>query len=73
MAGPLQKRIQALDEHIDRLVYELYGLTEDEIRVVEVGTHAGHKLSGRLPKSARLRKSTAARLWKSHNHRKPGS
>jgi hypothetical protein len=31
----LQKRIQELDEEIDRRVYELYGLTEDEIKVVE--------------------------------------
>ena len=31
----LQKRIQELDKEIDRLVYELYGLTEDEIKVVE--------------------------------------
>jgi len=27
-----------LDGHIDRLVYELYGLTDDEIRIVEDAT-----------------------------------
>ena len=27
--------MQATDDEIDRLVYELYGLTEEEIRVVE--------------------------------------
>jgi hypothetical protein len=31
----LQRRIDATDKQIDRLVYELYGLTEDEITVVE--------------------------------------
>jgi hypothetical protein len=28
-------RIEATDEQIDALVYELYGLTEEEIRIVE--------------------------------------
>jgi hypothetical protein len=27
--------IEATDEQIDALVYELYGLTEEEIRIVE--------------------------------------
>ncbi len=31
----LQRQIDATDRQIDRLVYELYGLTEDEIRIVE--------------------------------------
>ena len=31
----LQRQIDATDRQIDRLVYELYGLTEEEIRVVE--------------------------------------
>jgi type I restriction-modification system DNA methylase subunit len=31
----LQREIESTDRAIDRLVYELYGLTEDEIRVVE--------------------------------------
>jgi hypothetical protein len=31
----LERQIKATDEAIDRLVYELYGLTEEEIRVVE--------------------------------------
>jgi hypothetical protein len=31
----LQRQIAATDEQIDTLVYELYGLTEDEIRIVE--------------------------------------
>jgi len=34
----LQRQIEATDQQIDRLVYELYGLTEGEIRVVEEGT-----------------------------------
>jgi hypothetical protein len=28
-------RIDAVDKEIDRLVYELYGLTEEEIKIVE--------------------------------------
>lgn len=33
----LQNAVDATDRQIDRLVYELYGLTEDEIRIVEGG------------------------------------
>ena len=31
----LQRLIEATDDQIDRLVYELYGLTEEEIRIIE--------------------------------------
>ena len=31
----LKRRIEATDREIDQLVYELYGLTEDEIALVE--------------------------------------
>ncbi|MEN6610570.1 MAG: hypothetical protein ABFC24_07000 [Methanoregulaceae archaeon] len=31
----VQRQIEATDAAIDKLVYELYGLTEKEIRVVE--------------------------------------
>jgi hypothetical protein len=31
----LQRTIAATDRQIDALVYELYGLTDDEIRIVE--------------------------------------
>ena len=34
----LQAQIDATDRQIDRLVYDLYGLTEEEIRIVEGGT-----------------------------------
>ena len=34
----LQRQIAATDKEIDRLVYDLYGLTEDEIAIVEQGT-----------------------------------
>jgi hypothetical protein len=34
----LQRQIDAADRQIDRLVYELYGLTEEEIGIVEEGT-----------------------------------
>ncbi|MDD5141802.1 hypothetical protein [Methanoregula sp.] len=31
----LQRQIEATDAAIDKLVYELYGLTEEEIAIVE--------------------------------------
>ncbi len=31
----LQRQIAATDRQIDRLVYELYDLTEEEIKIVE--------------------------------------
>jgi len=34
----LWRQVQATDTEIDRLVYELYGLTEEEIRVLKEGT-----------------------------------
>lgn len=34
----LELQIAATDRRIDRLIYELYGLTEEEIRIVEGGT-----------------------------------
>jgi hypothetical protein len=33
----VERQIAATDRQIDRLVYELYGLTEEEIAVVEGG------------------------------------
>lgn len=33
----LQRQIEATDAQIDRLVYALYGLTEEEIAIVEGG------------------------------------
>jgi len=34
----LQRQIVATDRQIDRLVYELYGLTEEEVGIVEGAT-----------------------------------
>jgi hypothetical protein len=34
----LERQIAAADTQIDRLVYELYGLTEEEIKLVERAT-----------------------------------
>ena len=34
----IQRHIDATDRQIDQLVYELYGLTDDEIRIVEETT-----------------------------------
>jgi predicted nucleic acid-binding Zn-ribbon protein len=31
----LQRQIDATDRQIDQLAYELYGLTQEEIRIVE--------------------------------------
>jgi hypothetical protein len=33
--APLLKRIEATDILIDQIVYKLYGLTEEEIKIVE--------------------------------------
>jgi hypothetical protein len=33
----VERQIAATDKQIDALVFELYGLTEDEIRIVEGG------------------------------------
>ncbi len=37
--GPLRARIRLTDELIDAVVYRLYGLTEEEIRIAEVEAH----------------------------------
>jgi hypothetical protein len=34
----IQRQVAATDKQIDQLVYELYGLTDKEIRIVEEGT-----------------------------------
>ena len=34
----LQRQIEATDREIDRLVYELYGLSDKEIAIVEEAT-----------------------------------
>jgi hypothetical protein len=34
----IERQISATDKQIDALVYELYGLTESEIRIVEAGS-----------------------------------
>jgi hypothetical protein len=33
--GAIRRQIEATDAAIDRLVYDLYGLTKDEIAIVE--------------------------------------
>jgi hypothetical protein len=40
--APLLKKIDATDKLIDQIVYKLYGLTEDEIKIVE-GSISGEK------------------------------
>ena len=32
---PFQRQIEATDRQIDTRVYELYGLTEEEIKIIE--------------------------------------
>jgi type II restriction/modification system DNA methylase subunit YeeA len=34
----IQREIDATDRQIDQLVYQLYGLTDDEIAIVEAAT-----------------------------------
>jgi hypothetical protein len=34
----IERQIKATDDEIDALVYELYGLTDEEIAIVEGGT-----------------------------------
>ena len=34
----LQRQITATDNRIDKLVYELYGLTDEEIKIIEDST-----------------------------------
>ena len=36
--APLKQRIAATDRLIDQIVYRLYGLTDEEIAIVESGT-----------------------------------
>jgi hypothetical protein len=45
--APLLKRIEATDGLIDQIVYKLYGLTEEEIKIVE-GNISGEKKCRRL-------------------------
>lgn len=33
----LQRQIEATDKQIDQVVYELYGLSEEDIKIVEGG------------------------------------
>ena len=33
----IQRQIELTDRQIDQLVYELYGLTDEEIKIVEAG------------------------------------
>jgi len=33
-----ERQIKIVDNQIDRLIYDLYGLTEEEIKVVEIGS-----------------------------------
>jgi fido (protein-threonine AMPylation protein) len=37
----VQRQIDATDQEIDRLIYDLYGLTEEEIRIVEASGEPG--------------------------------
>ena len=40
----LERQIEATDRQIDTLVYDLYGLTDDEIRIVEASVHKQEKV-----------------------------
>jgi hypothetical protein len=34
----LQRQIEAIDEEIDKVVYEVYGLTAEEIEIIKNGS-----------------------------------
>ncbi len=38
-----ERQIEATDQEIDALVYELYGLTEEEIAIVEGESQPAHQ------------------------------
>jgi len=42
----IQRQMEAMDRQIDQLVYALYGLTADEIALVEAATACGFALAG---------------------------
>ena len=44
----IHRQIDATDKQIDQLVYELYGLTDEEIRIVEEATQRA-EYRGRTP------------------------
>jgi DNA-binding protein H-NS len=48
----LERQINATDSQIDRLVYDLYGLTEEDIKIVEGKTEPGPKPKGKEKTSA---------------------
>jgi hypothetical protein len=47
----LDRQIESTDAQIDRLVYELYGLTEDEIRIVEGTSTPNEEAASPAPES----------------------
>ncbi len=44
-ADALKRRINEVDAEIDQIVYQLYGLTEQEIKIVEQGTRSTSALA----------------------------
>jgi len=46
-AERIDRDIQSTDRRIDELVCELYGLTEDEIRIVEQATSRASPVAGK--------------------------
>ena len=38
----IQRQIDATDKQIDKFVYELYGLTDDEIKIIEGNINGGN-------------------------------
>jgi len=44
---PLKEKLKSTDNLIDEIVYRLYGLTDEEIEIVEGGNHKSQKEGGR--------------------------
>lgn len=62
----LERQIQQVDEEIDRRVYALYGLTEEEIRIVE-SWRVPDPLPSLPPNQPRKERGAGERIWGKEN------
>jgi hypothetical protein len=59
----LERQIAATDTQIDRLVYDLYGLTEEEIQIVEGKADAGSAPAGEAESEAKPKRARKKALY----------
>ena len=62
----IERQIEATDRQIDRLVYELYGLTEEEIAIVEETTGGKPRTNASCFKRCYLVQRTYVLVTSSH-------